>query len=106
MSRGSPPVAGRMVLTGRLICRSAAEADTVRQALPEHTRLTRAEPGCVSFEVVETADPLVWTVQECFRDREAFDAHQSRTRASAWWVATSTIRRDYRLSGPECPPSA
>ena len=27
----------------------------VRAALPDHVRLTRAEPGCLSFEVTETA---------------------------------------------------
>lgn len=91
----------RVILKGRLICRSAAEADAVRRALPLHIRLTRAEPGCLSFEVAETADPLVWTVEECFRDRAAFDAHQTRTRASAWWAATSAILRDYRLTGPD-----
>jgi len=48
-------------LTGRLVCKSAEEADLVRQYLPEHKQLTRKETGCVSFEVTETADPLVWT---------------------------------------------
>lgn len=44
-------------LTGRLVCKSAEEADLVRQYLPEHKQLTRKETGCVSFEVTETADP-------------------------------------------------
>ena len=62
--------------------------------LPEHVRLTRAEPGCLSFEVTPTDDPLAWRVEERFTDRAAFDAHQRRTRASAWGAATAAIRRD------------
>lgn len=41
-----------VVLTGFLVCRSLEEADRVAGLLPEHVRLTRAEPGCLAFEVV------------------------------------------------------
>lgn len=86
-------------LTGRLTCASPQEADLVRAHLPEHIRLTRAEPGCLSFEVFQTGDPLVWHVEERFRDAEAFAFHQNRTRASAWWAATRAISRAYEVSG-------
>jgi len=86
-------------LSGRLICANATEADLVRQHLPEHLRLTRAEPGCLSFQVSATDDPLIWQVAESFTDKAAFEAHQNRTRASAWHAATAHIRRDYRLTG-------
>lgn len=86
-------------LSGRLICANATEADLVRQHLPEHLRLTRAEPGCLSFQVSATDDPLIWQVAESFTDKAAFEAHQSRTRASAWHAATAHIRRDYRITG-------
>lgn len=86
-------------LSGRLICANATEADLVRQHLPEHLRLTRAEPGCLSFQVTATDDPLIWQVAESFTDKAAFEAHQSRTRASAWHAATAHIRREYRLTG-------
>lgn len=88
-----------ITLTGRLICASATEADIVREHLPEHIRLTRAEPGCLSFHVTPTDDPLVWQVDEAFADRAAFEAHQTRTRASAWYKATAHLRRDFRTSG-------
>ena len=87
--------APRIALTGRLLCRSEAEAAAVRDHLPEHIRLTRAEPGCLSFDVAATDDPLVWSVAELFETRAAFDAHQARTRASAWFAATRGIPRDY-----------
>ena len=86
-----------MRLSGRLLCASAEEADIVRRHLPEHVRLTRAEPGCLSFEVTPTDDPLTWRVEERFADRAAFDAHQRRTRTSAWGAATAAIRRNYEV---------
>ncbi len=89
---------GVVRLSGRLLCASAEEADVVRRHLPEHVRLTRAEPGCLSFEVTPTDDPLTWRVEERFTDRAAFDAHQRRTRASAWGAATAAIRRDYEVT--------
>ena len=88
-----------ITLSGRLISGNAVEADLVASLLPEHIRLTRAEPGCLSFSVTRTSDPLVWQVEERFTDRAAFDAHQARNRASAWYKATAHLRRDYRSSG-------
>ena len=88
---------GTVCLSGDLICASAAEAAIVSQYLPEHIRLTRAEPGCLSFEVTQSGDPMIWRVAERFADRAAFDAHQTRTRATDWWAATAAIRRDFRI---------
>ena len=84
-------------LTGTLRC-APAEADTVRAALPRHLRLTRDEPGCMAFDVTETA-PCVFSVSERFADRAAFEAHQVRTRASDWWRVTGHMTRDFRLAG-------
>jgi len=70
----------------------------VETHLPEHLRLTRAEPGCISFDVTQTDDPLIWRVEELFVDRAAFDFHQQRTRASEWFAATSAIPRDYEIT--------
>ena len=84
-------------LRGQLICMTDDEARAVRTHLPDHIALTRAEPGCLTFDVAETDDPLVWEVMEAFRDRASFDAHQARTRDSAWFAATRGILRDFRL---------
>ncbi|MDO8882394.1 MAG: antibiotic biosynthesis monooxygenase [Pseudotabrizicola sp.] len=84
-------------LKGHLICMSQAEADVVRAHLPEHIRLSREEPGCLSFNVAQTDDPMIWDVQESFRTRADFDAHQTRTRASLWFDATRHILRDFRV---------
>lgn len=88
-----------ITLTGHLICADATEADIVRKHLPEHVRLTRAEAGCLSFNVLPTADPLVWQVDESFSDAAAFEAHQARTRASIWHRATAHVKRDFRTEG-------
>ena len=88
-----------ITLSGQMTCANATEADIVREHLAEHVRLTRAEPGCLSFTVRPTADPLVWQVEEAFTDRAAFEAHQARTRASAWHKATAHVKRDYRTTG-------
>lgn len=94
-------VKGRVRLTGFLYCASEAEAETVKRHLPEHIRLTRSEPGCISFEVSQTENPLAWRVEELFVDSAAFEFHQRRTRASGWFEATSAIRRDYEIFGYE-----
>jgi quinol monooxygenase YgiN len=92
---------GRVRLSGFLRCASVEDVEIVKHHLPDHLHLTRAEPGCLSFEVSQTDDPLVWRVDELFVDRAAFDFHQQRTRASGWFTATSTIARDYTISEPE-----
>ncbi|MBY6006324.1 antibiotic biosynthesis monooxygenase [Salipiger bermudensis] len=83
-------------LTGTMTC-PPERAEQIRAALPEHIRLTRAEPGCLSFEVIETA-PCVFTVAERFTDCAAFDAHQSRARASDWARVTAGCARDYAVT--------
>lgn len=90
--------AGAIRLSGHLICTSSEEIDTIRNYLPEHIRLTRSEPGCLSFEVTQTVDPIIWRVEERFADRATFEAHQARTRASTWGTATRAIRREYEIS--------
>lgn len=88
-------------LTGQLICADATEAAIVRAHVAEHIRLTRAEPGCLSFEVIASDDPLIWQVAETFRSMPDFEAHQTRTRASDWFTATKAIRRDFQVEDIE-----
>lgn len=86
-------------LTGQLICADAPQAGIVTAHLPDHIRLSRAETGCLHFDITPTDDPLVWQVDESFTDQAAFDLHQQRTRASEWWTATTAIRREFRVLG-------
>jgi RimJ/RimL family protein N-acetyltransferase/quinol monooxygenase YgiN len=84
-----------MINRGRLLCADEEEAAIVRQHLARHVELTRQEAGCLLFEVTETADPLVWQVEEEFASPEWFTRHQERTAASEWGRATAGITRDY-----------
>ena len=88
-----------VTLDGFLRCASEEEAARVRAALPDHVRLTRAEPGCIRYDVMPTDDPLVWTDSEEFTDPAAFDAHQARASASHWARETQGIARDYTIKG-------
>ncbi len=84
-------------LNGQLICADLLEAARVTAHLPAHIAATRAEAGCVSFEVTQSA-PLVWDVAETFVDRAAFDAHQARGATSVWARETAGIRRVYDVT--------
>jgi len=89
---------GKVHLTGFLICRTLEESDRVSVYLPEHIRLTRAEPGCLRFEVMRShADPVRFAVAETFRDRSAFEAHQTRAGESLWARITKGIPREYEI---------
>ncbi len=88
----------RVTLTGFLICRTLEEADRVAALLPDHIRLTRAEPGCLRFEVLRSsADPTRFAVSEAFCDRAAFEAHQMRAALTIWARATKGIPREYEI---------
>lgn len=86
-------------LTGELICKTADEAEIVARNLPWHVKLTRDESGCLSFDVVPTADPMVWTVAEHFENELAFKLHQERAAHSEWGRATVGIERRYSIQG-------
>lgn len=84
-------------LSGRLVCVTEDERLAVLRHRAAHEAATRAEPGCLTFSIDDTDDPMVFDVMESFRDRAAFDAHQARTRDSAWFAATRSILRDFRV---------
>lgn len=71
----------------------------VSKAVVDHIRLTRAEPGCISFEV--TPCPTVegrFLVAETFENRAAFDHHQTRTGKSIWAEITAGLPREYEIT--------
>lgn len=91
------PHAGAVLLDGHIDV-PAERLTAVEAALPEHVRLTHAEPGCVYFSVTpcgEVAGRLI--VSEIFADQSAFEAHQARTAASAWFEVTKDIPRQYKI---------
>ncbi len=70
----------------------------VMAALPLHIELTRAETGCLKFEVTESVEVRGrLDVSEIFIDQAAFEAHQARNRASAWFRVTEGIERHFNI---------
>lgn len=89
-----------ITLAGQLVCNDDVEIALVTQLLPRHIELTRAEPGCISFNVTQTSDPHIWDVNEQFSDAASFELHQARVKASDWGRGTAEITRRYSVSGP------
>ncbi|MBW6417479.1 putative quinol monooxygenase [Celeribacter sp. PS-C1] len=91
-------MAGKVMLSGTMTC-AAHEIDHVLALLPEHIRLSRAEPGCLQFDLwQDEVRPTEFHVTEVFRDARAFAAHQDRTQSSDWWRVTHHMARDFRTS--------
>jgi len=74
----------------------ANRLDAVTGALPEHIRLSRAEPGCESFDVTPGADGR-FEVSEVFSNQTAFEQHQARVAASNWGEITAGLSRHYSV---------
>jgi quinol monooxygenase YgiN len=89
----------RKDLSERSSIRPCRPAGAGEGGLADHIALTRAEPGCLSFEVLEDANiPGQFNVSEAFVDQAAFDAHQARTETSAWFMVTQGIPQDYSIT--------
>ena len=90
-------MSGMIYLNGHIDVPQDRIAD-VEAALPMHIELTRAEPGCVSFEVVpSTQVEGRFKVAELFVNRAAFEAHKERTKSSKWFKVTEGIPREYEI---------
>ena len=73
--------------------------NVVLSALQTHIELTRAEAGCVSFNVDPCADiKFRLVVSELFIDQTSFDAHQRRAQSSDWAKVSAGIPRQYEIS--------
>jgi putative acetyltransferase len=84
-----------VALHGKLICADAGQMMTALSLLPDHMDLSRAETGCLRFDITQDEDPLVWSLSEVFADTSAFAAHQSRTADSIWGRDSTDIGRDF-----------
>ena len=91
------PLARPLVsLQGRLVCADAAQMMLALGLLPGHATATRAEPGNLRFDLSQSDDPLVWSLDEIFTGDDAFAAHQARTAASDWGRQSGQIRREFQ----------
>jgi len=87
----------KVYLDGQLVAHSAAEHAVVDLYLEDHIALTRAEPGCLKFEVTPDAhDSNKWHVSEIFDSEEAFEAHQERAKTSEWGQVSAPLERRFK----------
>ncbi len=84
-------------VTGTLTA-TGTDIETARRLIPDHVARSRAEPGCLRFNLTEDADqPGLWRLDELFADRAGFEAHQRRTRASLWGQESGAMVRDFTI---------
>lgn len=92
-------VSRKITLSGYIIV-PPADLAAVRECLPEHLVTTRAEAGCLTFNVVENVEQEGrFEVYEAFIDQTAFEYHQSRARESKWGLVAKNIKRHYTVKG-------
>ncbi len=64
-------------LTILLTAKDAADVPKIRESLGEAMRTSRAEPGCLRFDVYHsTAEPRRFTLVEHWESQQALDAHR------------------------------
>ncbi len=77
----------------------ALDRANFERALPEHSRLTNAEPGCIFFEVIKSSNVEGrYIVNETFDDEAAYQAHVDRTQQTEWFEITRNIKRSYKTT--------
>ncbi|MDN5568201.1 MAG: GNAT family N-acetyltransferase [Paracoccus sp. (in: a-proteobacteria)] len=84
-----------VALHGQLICKDAGQMMLALDLLPTHVDLSRAEPGCLRFDIAQDENPLIWSLSEVFADADAFAAHQARNAASHWGRDSAQLGRDF-----------
>lgn len=88
---------GKVILRGHIQV-PPGDLEAVEAELGIHIQLTRAEAGCLVFEIVQDIeDRCRFTVYEEFSDRAFFDHHQSRTQRSKWGEVAANVERHYEI---------
>ncbi|MEL3923339.1 antibiotic biosynthesis monooxygenase [Aeromonas enteropelogenes] len=84
----------KVTLKGYIIV-SSSDLKAIKGELARHIQLTRTEPGCLVFEVIQdSANPCRFDVYEEFVDNIAFQAHQARVKSSYWGEITAPLYGD------------
>jgi len=86
----------KVYLDGLLVAQTAAHRAVIDLYLEDHIALTRAEPGCLKFEVTEDSkDRNKFHVSEIFDSEESFAAHQARAKNSEWGAHSDKLERRF-----------
>ena len=90
-------IMGKVILSGYVVA-TKEDLPAIVAALPEHIRLTRAESGCIVFNVKQDSENLCrFNVYEEFIDQISFDKHQARIKNTKWSHATKNLLRHYKI---------
>lgn len=91
----------QIVLTGYIDI-PLEEIDLVAAALEVHKKLTRAEPGCLKFNVRPDKELLGrYSIYEKFASQDAFDAHLARVQASDWGRISINVEHHFEIKEVE-----
>lgn len=91
----------KITLSGHILV-PPSELELIREALPIHIESTRAEEGCIKFQVEEhTTEAGRFDVYEEFVSKAAFEHHQERVKESDWGAKTQNVSRSYKIVGLE-----
>ncbi len=94
--RWLPDPMSKVLLTGTMTC-APSEVDDVLSVMADHIRKSRAEAGCMQFELwQDELTPTAFHVSEVFLSEAAFAKHQERTQGSDWWRITRHMSRDFK----------
>lgn len=88
----------KVKLNGQLICQTPEQLKAVERLVEQHVADSRAEEGCLSFDITPTKNPLVWNVDEIFDSESAYQAHKARMLDSDWYESTKGIKREYNIT--------
>ena len=87
----------RVILAGFVVV-PPDEYEIIAAELPEHIRLSLAEPGCSEFKVTrDKDDPYKLSVYEEYVDYAAFQHHLTRTSKTRWAEITKNMGRHYNV---------
>ena len=79
-----------------------SERSAVLAALSNHVALSRAEVGCLRFDVTQDeTQPSKFHVLEVFASQQSFEVHKERSRESPWAAASKNCPSDYVIKGPD-----
>ena len=93
----------KVILQGHIVVPDN-DLEAVTQALVIHKELTLSEPGCIVFRVSQsTLQPNRFEVYEEFTNRDAFEAHQQRVKASEWGKTSKNVTRHYQVTDVTTP---
>ncbi|MDO4699452.1 MAG: antibiotic biosynthesis monooxygenase [Moraxella sp.] len=84
-----------MVLKGFILI-SVKDRQQILSALAEHIELTKAEAGCLKFDITpdDHCQDKYWVYEE-FVNKAAFEYHQARVRSSHWGRVSADVERHY-----------